>query len=63
LNGNPQAIIIVAPILGDSENPIELSELYKMLVNGNIDSNLEKRNLQVESSMMQSLQISACISI
>ena len=32
LNGNPQAIIIVAPILIDPENPYDLAGLYEMLL-------------------------------
>ena len=61
LNGNPQSINLVAPLLLDNEKHLDLVHLYRLLTSEKLFNELRKDN--VEDSMMASLRISAQVSI
>ena len=57
LNGNPQSIILVAPLLADREKNLDLVRLYRKLTCDEL-YNLMKEE-QIEDSMIASLRLSA----
>ena len=57
LNGNPQSIILVAPLLADREKHLDLVKLYKKLTSEELCRLLQDE--QIEDSMIASLRISA----
>ena len=56
-NGNPQSIILTAPVLADQERCIDLPELYRVLTSNKICNLL--RGVQIDSRMLASLHMSA----
>ena len=61
LNGNPQAIILVAPLLADREKHLDLVSLYRKMTSNELLFILKQE--MIEDSMMASLQLSAQVSI
>ena len=61
LNGNPQSIILTAPVLSDQERCIDLPELYRLLTSNRIYSAL--RGVEIENRTLASLRMSAEVSI
>lgn len=46
LGGNPQSIILIAPLLCDPLKPIQLSDLYKMLTSNQLCKILENEDIE-----------------
>ena len=61
LNGNPQSIILTAPVLSDQERDIDLPELYRMMTSDKIIGLL--RGVEIENRTLASLRMSAHVSI
>ena len=61
LNGNPQSINLVAPLLADIEKHLDLVHLYRMLTSEVLYNELKKDN--VDDCTLASLRISAAVSI
>ena len=45
LNGNPQSIILTAPLLADPEKNLDLVKLYRMLTSDELCSLLKKEQI------------------
>ena len=61
LNGNPQSIILTAPVLSDQERCIDLPELYRVLTSDKICHLL--KGVDIENRMLASLRMSAQVSV
>ena len=61
LNGNPQSIHLIAPLLLDNEKNLDLVQLYRMLTSEKLFNELKKDN--VDDNTLASLRISAQVSI
>ena len=61
LNGNPQSIILTAPVLADTERCIDLPELYKMLTSDRIFHKL--KDVEDNKKALAPLRLSASVSI
>lgn len=55
LGGNPQSIMLVAPLLSDPKINIKLADLYKMLTSNQLCEMLKSE--EIEDTMMASLRI------
>jgi hypothetical protein len=56
LGGNPQSIMLVAPLLNDPNKKIKLADLYKMLTSNQLCEMLKSE--EIEDAVMASLRIS-----
>lgn len=61
LGGNPQSIILTAPLLDDPLKKIHLVDLYKMLTSNQLCQILQSEN--IEDRMMASLRLSVQVSV
>jgi len=55
LGGNPQAILLLAPLLSNQEKQYQLKDLYNMVQSQKTDGALEDEN--IEDSLVSSLRI------
>ena len=61
LGGNPQSIMLVAPLLSDPKKNLKLVDLYRMLTSNQLCDMLKSE--EIEDTMMASLRITVQVSV
>jgi hypothetical protein len=58
IGGNPQSILLIAPMLNDPKGKISLSELYRILNSEKINNVLDREDMKIQEGMTASMRIS-----